>query len=332
MKKILIIQTAFIGDVILATSFLAQVAKHYPAAQITLLVRKGNESLLQDNPHLHKLYVWNKQRKWSSFLQILREIRKEKFDLLFNLQRFFTTTVLSLLSRAQIKVGFSSHWLSFFYDHPIEHRMDALHEVQRNYQLLMPVIDQLTMKRAQELRPELYLNSVTLPFEPEKNYLVLAPFSVWATKAWPEQYWRELIEKVQWPVILIGSAQDAAKAEQSFVKRVNGKQVDNYCGKLNLLQSALLMKGAQLVIANDSAPLHLASAVNAPTLAIFCSTSAKFGFTPLASVSKVLQVSHLPCHPCGLHGQKACPLVHFRCGYDLKPELVLHEIKQLIKV
>jgi heptosyltransferase-2 len=100
--------------------------------------------------------------------------------------------------------------------------------------------------------------------------------------------------------------------------------VENLAGTLSFLQSAALMAGAEMNYVNDSAPLHMASAMNAPTTAVFCSTVGSFGFTPLADVQRVVETNHsLPCRPCGLHGHQACPQGHFRCA-DIPISKVWH--------
>jgi heptosyltransferase-2 len=83
------------------------------------------------------------------------------------------------------------------------------------------------------------------------------------------------------------------------------------------------MKGAIMNYVNDSAPLHFASAVNAPVTAVFCSTVPAFGFGPLSDVSFVVETDiPLSCRPCGLHGYKACPLGHFNCSIIEKEKLL----------
>jgi heptosyltransferase-2 len=99
---------------------------------------------------------------------------------------------------------------------------------------------------------------------------------------------------------------------------VGGSGIKNLCGQLSLRQSALLMKNARMNYMNDSAPLHLASAANAPTTAIFCSTIPNFGFGPLADDAVVIETKEsLECRPCGLHGYKQCPKEHFNCAHSI---------------
>ena len=91
-------------------------------------------------------------------------------------------------------------------------------------------------------------------------------------------------------------------------------------GRLSLLGTAALMEGAAMNYVNDSAPLHIASAMNAPVTAIFCSTVPAFGFGPLRANGRILETTEkLDCRPCGLHGHRACPKGHFRCATGIDP-------------
>ena len=92
------------------------------------------------------------------------------------------------------------------------------------------------------------------------------------------------------------------------------QNIINLAGKLSLLQSCALIKDAQMTYVNDSAPLHLASSVNAPVTAFFLSTIPAFGFGPLSDNSTIKEVLNLKCRPCGLHGHKTCPQKHFKCS------------------
>ena len=109
-----------------------------------------------------------------------------------------------------------------------------------------------------------------------------------------------------------------SNAIKSKVKAEKTKDVKVLSGELTLLQSAALMKDAQMNYVNDSAPLHIASAMNAPVTAFFCSTVPAFGFTPLSDNSKIVEVKNLECRPCGLHGHKVCPKGNFKCGNEIE--------------
>ncbi len=329
MKKILVIQTAFLGDVVLATAVLEKLHQHDPQSRIDYLVRKGNETLLAAHPFIHTLYVWNKQQaKYKNWLEILQKIRKEKYEVVINLQRFFSTGLLTALSGADKTIGFKNNpFGSFFSETYPHHTNKGLHEIERNQSLIatitdaMPALPRLYPSTAQWNKVKAYKST---------PYFCIAPTSVWFTKQYHMAGWIDLLDHLptQQPVYLLG-----AKADQVLCEHIKAatkhQATEILCGKLDLLESAALMADAQLNYVNDSAPLHLASAVNAPVCAVFCSTIPAFGFTPLSAYSFVVQTpKDLPCRPCGLHGYKQCPKGHFECTTSIATEQLIAVVSQ----
>lgn len=324
--QILIIQTAFIGDVILATPIIEKLRQHFAKSDIDFLLCKGNESLLLGNPNLRKVLVWDKKKeKLKNLWKIFKEIRATKYDLVINLQRFLSTGLLTAFSGAKKTIGFDKNPLSFLFSQKIKHNFQAgTHEIDRN----LILIENLTNK--DRVLPKLYIsNDITqqtqaLKIEP---YICIAPTSVWHTKQFPTEKWLELLEKLQekskkegavpHKIYLLGSPQDVGLCEE-LKEKTNYPTIENLAGKLSLLQSASLMQHAQINYVNDSAPMHLASSVNAPTCAVFCATIPAFGYTPLSEKSYIMEVeTPLDCRPCGLHGSKTCPKGHFKCANDI---------------
>ncbi|MBY0436238.1 MAG: glycosyltransferase family 9 protein, partial [Cyclobacteriaceae bacterium] len=124
-------------------------------------------------------------------------------------------------------------------------------------------------------------------------------------------------------VFLLGGSKDANLCEE-IISNCSSKKISNLAGKLSLLESAALMRDAKMNYVNDSAPLHLASAMNAPVTAVYCSTIPTFGFGPLSDKSFVVETEEkLDCRPCGLHGSKACPKGHFKCATTIGVEKLL---------
>lgn len=146
----------------------------------------------------------------------------------------------------------------------------------------------------------------------------MAPASVWFTKQLPKEKWAELCRKTDKDTViyLLGGPTDVALCEE-IARNSGHPDIRILAGQLSLLQSCALMEKAQMNYVNDSAPLHLASSVNAPVTAFFASTVPSFGFGPLSDNSSIAEVHGLDCKPCGLHGYKACPLGHFKCGHDI---------------
>lgn len=325
LRKILIIQTAFIGDVILATALIEKLRSHFPDSKLHFLLRKGNESLLVNCPHLEKVIVFDKSKnKYKNLVNIIREVRKEKYDLVINIQRFFTTGLITTLSGARYTIGFNKNPLSFLFSKKISHSMDpsiGKHEIDRNQELIAHITDLNASKP--KLYPTLdHLNKV----EPYKSlpYICIAPASVWYTKQWPKEKWISFIDKIpdNLNVWLIGSKEDDVLCNQ-IISETEHKKIESLAGSFNLLESAALMKDAVMNFVNDSAPMHLASAVNAPLCTIYCSTVPGFGFGPLSDISEVIQVDdELYCRPCGLHGHRSCPEGHFRCAREISNEKI----------
>ena len=114
MKKILIIQTAFLGDVILATPVIAELKRIYPIAEIDFLLRKGNESLLANNPNLKSVIQFDKSKnKFKSILNLIKQFRREKYDLVINLHRFGSSGIIASFSGAKKTYGFKKNPFSF---------------------------------------------------------------------------------------------------------------------------------------------------------------------------------------------------------------------------
>lgn len=331
--KILLIQTAFIGDVILATALIESIKNTYPEAKLDFLLRKGNENLLHQHPYLHKVLIWNKNQKYKSLFTLFKQIRHERYDAVINLQRFGATGFLTAFSGAKIRSGFDKNPFSFGFTHTATHQIstqkNSPHEVARNAQTLSCLaIHQIE-------KPKLYPS--TTDFEKITHliatpFVCVAPTSVWFTKQYPVEKWIDLLNHFpkNYQIYLLGAPADKDACEIIRTTSTHPK-IENLAGSLSLMQSAALMQSASLVLANDSAPLHLASAMNAPVLAIFCSTVPEFGFTPLSDKFEIIETSkQLSCRPCGLHGYKACPKGHFRCAYDIETKTILEKIDQLL--
>ncbi len=317
MQKILVIQTAFTGDVILATAMVEYLAEKHPDAAIDFLLKKGNESLLDNHPYIRNVLVLDKSRgKFRSLKHLLKTIRSEQYDLVVNAHRFGSSGILTAFSGAGKTVGFKKNPFSFLFDKSVSHEISAgsrnVHEVDRNMRLLTD----LPEKR---IRPKLYPSASDFAnVKRERPYITMAPASVWFTKQYPEEKWVALIEAVvkefPYDIVLIGGPGDHELCERIRTKSGSDK-VDNKAGELSFLQSAALIKNAVMNYVNDSAPLHMASATNAPVAAIYCSTVPAFGFFPLSDKSFILETDRpLACRPCGLHGKKSCPEGHFACA------------------
>jgi heptosyltransferase-2 len=327
LQKFLIIQTAFIGDVVLATSLVEKLHIFFPDAQIDFLVRKGNESLLTAHPYLHEVLVWNKKEsKQLNLWKMLLNIRKKKYDKVINIQRFAATGLLTAFSGAKETIGFDKNPFSFLFSKKVKHIVSNgpvnKHEIERNLDLISDFTDNVITK------PVLYPSAddyKAVGIYKGKNYITVSPASVWFTKQYPADKWISFINKIpgSYQIYLLGAASDSALCT-SIMRTSAHISVSNLSGKFSFLQSAALMKDAVMNYVNDSAPMHFASAMNAPVTAVYCSTVPSFGFGPLSDKRYIVEISEpLYCRPCGLHGYKTCPEKHFNCAWKIEDEQLL---------
>ena len=331
MKKILVIQTAFIGDVVLATSLIENLHQQFPEVKIDILVRKGNESLFQSHPFLNQVLVWDKKNnKYQNWVGLLFKIRSSQYDLVLNAQRFAATGAWTAFSKAKIKIGFDKNPFSFLFTHAVVHQFSekGQHEIDRNHQLLSSLfVTKVAM-------PKLYptaSDELAVSSYQQTPYLCIAPASVWFTKQFSIEKWVDLINEIPFkgPIYLIGGPGDKLLCDQ-ILQKINRKSVVNLAGRLSFLASAALQKKAVLNYVNDSAPMHFASAVNAPVVAVYCSTLPNFGFGPLSDRSFIVQTNEaLACRPCGIHGKKQCPLKHFDCAKTIKMDQLIAPLLQV---
>ena len=329
-NKILIIQTAFIGDVILATSLIEKVHAHFPNAQLDFLLRKGNESLLKDHPYIHKTIIWDKQGgKYRNMWKLLGNVRKEQYDWIINIQRHATMGFFTAFSNANYKIGFDKNPFSFGFHKKVKHSFDGIHEVERNTALIADATD------ATSLKPKLYPSKTD--FEKVEQYkkepfITISPTTVWFTKQFPIHKWKQFVNQANFTgnIYLLGAPSDKELC-QKLLEEIGHKNVFNLAGSTTLLQSAALMKDAVLNFMNDSAPMHLASSQNANTCAIYCSTAPSLGYGPLSDFAEIVEVKEkLSCRPCGIHGKKECPLSHFDCGNQITTQQLLNVLQRAL--
>ena len=328
--KILVIQTSFIGDVILATGIVEKLHTFYPDAALDILVRKGNESLFEAHPYLKRILIWDKSKtKYKNLFRLLQQIRNTKYDLIINLQRFGASGLLTAFSGAKESRGFEKNPFSFLFTKKFPHRIGAdstgnfLHEIARNHHLIEDLTD------AQAHLPKLYpsmKNEEHTALYKTEPYITIAPASVWFTKQYPAEKWINFMDHANgYKIYLLGGKSDIPLCEgiSAASAHVN---FEILAGKLSFLDTCALMKDAVMNYTNDSGPMHLASAVNAPTAAIFCSTLPEFGFGPLSDKKYIIEIKeNLECRPCGIHGRSTCPKGHFKCGFNID-DLALIEI------
>ena len=170
-----------------------------------------------------------------------------------------------------------------------------------------------------------------------KTTIGVSPGSVWGTKRWPLEYYQQLVKKIledpHKQVVLLGSPDEKPYAESILQAVGSHLQLIDLCGKTSLAELPEVYQSLDMLIANDSSPIHYASAHGVPTVAIFGATVPAMGFGPKAKGSIVVDVDveDLACRPCSDHGPKHCPLKHFQCMKNISVNRVLEAVDTVLK-
>jgi heptosyltransferase-2 len=330
--KILVWQTAFLGDLILTTPLVHSIKNIYPNSELHLIAKPFGRDIFKNNPFLNKLIIFDKNKQ--STLNLIKELRKEKYDIAISPHRSHRASYSIFLSGIKKRIGFDKAGFSFLYTDLVEHRFDGTHEIDRNLKLLTKLEDYSENKLFRY--PEIFLTKEEEDFYKrfsleKKNYILVAPGSKWATKRWTVEGFRNLIQYLQnrnEVVVLFGGNEDIEYTNE-ILEDISSKNIINLVGKTNLRESFSIVKNAKLLVSNDSAPVHMAVAFNTPVVDIYGPTVKEFGFYPYRN-GVVVELNDLSCRPCGLHGHNKCPEGHFKCMKDLKADFVIKEVEKFI--
>ncbi len=333
-KKILIVHTAYLGDVVLVTPLIRETKRMFPSAIIDVLVIPETKDVLLNNPHIRKIVTFNKRKnKFKAFIQTLKVLRKEKYDLAVLPHSSSTTIYLMLLAGIPQRIGFNRRHAADYLTMKVPYVNGRnWHVTKKNLHLLS-----VFGERSFDLQTEMFPSELDrkkadaiLSELPHKNrpVIVIAPGSVRATKKWPEKHFfvlTRILEIYKYNLVFIGS-----KNEFSLCKHIiDSAEVDaiNIAGKTTILESAAVIQLSDLMVSNDSATLHIANAVQTDVFAFFGPTVTDFGFFPFRKGDHVFELN-MDCRPCGYHGGKKCPLKHHKCMEDILPEQVFGEIQR----
>ena len=322
----LVIQTAFLGDVVLTTPLLsALAAKHGPVDVITTPIAAP---LLETHPAVRKVIAYDKRgsdRGWAGLRKLAQRLKAEQYERAYLPHRSLRTAALARLARIPSRIGFSGGW-SFLYTEA-RPKPRTGHETDRLLALANGAADVYPPHLLPTVEDEQAAAALV-----EGDFIAVAPGSIWGSKRWP--FYGDLAQRLteHVPVVLVGGPDDAELGEEirRAAKGGEGRQkLINASGKLTLRQSAALIGRAKALVTNDSAPLHLATAMGTPIVALFGPTVTEFGFGPLRPGDVALGVDELQCRPCSSHGPPQCPLGHHRCMRELTVEAVIAAIEEL---
>jgi heptosyltransferase-2 len=322
----LVIQTSFLGDVVLTTPLIAHLAGR---GTVDVVTTPAAAPLLAGNPAVRRVVPYDKRGADSGVGGMrrlaARVLAEESNAVCYLAQGSMRSALLALWAGYRERVGFDTSAGKWLYTRRITHRRDQ-HHAERLLRLALG--DEVHVDAA-ALRPSLFPSAADKSAVDEllavngaahDRLIALAPGSVWATKRWPGFPALARSLAAHGRIVIIGGAEDR---ELATAIRAETSNLIDATGALSLLASAELIGRSALLVTNDSLPQHLASAMGTRTVTIFGPTVPAFGFGPLAPHSAAVGHETLSCRPCHPHGPAVCPLGHHRCMRDLAEPAVL---------
>ena len=349
----LVVQTSFLGDIVLTTPLIAELAKRGPVDVVTSPEGAG---VLRNHPAIRNLIVYDRRdadKGIAGFARTVGRIRhtglygspdstrapsiNEFYKHAYLAQGSYRSALLVVSAGVKNRIGFNTSEGRKLYTEQVEYRFDR-HHAERLWWLSMSACADSPSR--DQVRPRLYpsddddravdalLDEKLL--NPRRPFVALAPGSVWGTKRWP--FYPELAVKLveQFNIVVVGGNADA-EAGDLIVAQLPEGFAANAAGRVGILGSAAFIGRAEVLVTNDSAPEHLGSAMDTPTIVIFGPTSPVFGFGPLANGSQIAGIDGLACRPCDHHGPHVCPLGHWRCMREVSSDHVFGLIMQTLR-
>jgi heptosyltransferase-2 len=339
-EKILVVQTSFLGDVVLTTPLIAGIRRRYPKTHLAVLCAPRGKDILEGHPDIDEIIVYHKRRhggRRQSIWRMARELRARRFTMAISPHKSFRTALLLFLSGIPRRIGFrqSSGWFLF---HERVTRDSSRHDVERNLSLLTALGDEpgesgcaprvevtpSAKKRAEEVFRSLGIGG-------EGPVFGINPGSVWATKRWIPEGYAELIvalkRKYGGHIVLFGGEDDREITEK--IMALSGNACVSLVGRIGLRELAAAIERCIVFITNDSGPMHVAVARGVPVVAVFCATTPSLGFYPYSGNAVVVE-KELGCRPCGSHGGQRCPLGTEDCMRLIKAEDVMLGVERLL--
>jgi lipopolysaccharide heptosyltransferase II len=324
----LVVQTAFLGDVVLTLPLISRLAAQYGPVDVVTLPAAA--PLLAAQPAVRRVIPYDKRgrdRGPAALLRLAGRLRAERFARAFLPHRSLRTALLARLAGIPERTGFAGGLAGRWHTRRIP-RPDTGHESLRLEALAgeppaAPVVPWFTLSREDRAEAERWLAGHGI----DGAFLVLAPGARWATKRWP--HFPALAATLHHPIVALGGPDDAARGA-AIVAAAEGRAA-SAAGALTLPQSAAVIARARLVITNDSVALHLAASLGRPVLLVAGPTGPAPGFEPPGVADRIVAHPSLPCRPCSPHGHDHCPLGHHRCMLELTPGLVRQAAEAMLE-
>jgi len=327
-RKILLIRFSSIGDIVLTSPVIRCLDKQWPNCEIHYLTKPVYGELLTDNPYIDKIHFLER-----SLRKTLKKIKGEQFDLIIdlhkNLRTYFLTAFANTKTISFNKINFEK-WLMVNFK---INQLPDKHLVNRYFDSLKP-LGILNDNKGLDF----YIhedNHLNLPFN-KQPYLAIAVGAKHHTKKIPIENLFKIVSKIEYPVVLLGDKNDFKTA--SLIENQFKSKVANYCGQINLQQSAFLIQKAKAVLTGDTALMHIAAAFNKPLFSVWGNTIPQLGMFPYMFENEkqialnemnIYENLNLSCRPCSKIGYQSCPKGHFKCMKNMNTTKITDDINQL---
>ena len=294
--KILIIHTAFIGDIVLSTPLIQKLKDLYPKSEIDYLTLPTNQSVLYNNPNLNEIILYDKKGKdkgIKGFLKVLKILKQKKYDYAVIPHRFIKSILLAKLAKISDIVGFDVATGSSLLDKKVHYDMKK-HEVERLLNLVeyegkkIPV--RIYPAKENFVKIEKMLKNSGYTGKKQQKLILVAPGSQRPEKMWPIEKYRKIIQKLKKNenyFIGITGSKSEKELPLNFEK---DKNVIDFRGEISLVEFGALISKADVVVGNDSSPIHIASGFEKPfVIGIFGPGKRSLGFFPWTEKSNVIE-------------------------------------------
>lgn len=300
------------GDIILSFPLVNALKKEYPLCEIHYLTKAAYKSILELNPSINKIISFSGE----PLSEIKPILKNENYDLILDIHKNFRSVLLTLFTGLNVKRYKKDSVKKFLLVKLKVNLFKNIIPVYRKY--IKSAGDEFDEKYKQYTKTKLDFNKER---KFDFSYLVIAPSSKHFTKTYPKEKFVELINNLNIKVVLVGDESEKDKNICRYIEEKTG--VVNLCGKLIYSELAGMIYNSEYVITNDSAILHFAEMLGKKVKAVFGSTVKEFGFFPQLEESQIFENNNLKCRPCTHIGREECPLGHFKCMNEIKPESIL---------
>lgn len=318
-EKILIIRFSSIGDIVLTTPVVRALKKQWPEAQIHYLVKKQYAMVLAGNPYIDKLHLYD-----HNFRELMPQLKTEGFTRIIDLHRNYRSSFVKQHFRVPSysfpKINIRK-WLAVKLKWNVLPDVHIVDRYFRAVQSLGIVNDHLGLDYF--IPAEDQMKSDMLPESHKNGFIAVVTGARHHTKIFPAEKVSEVLQKLGKPAILLGGAEDKKRSE--LIAATNPGLILNYCGAINLNQSASLVRESTAVLTNDTGLMHIAAAFCKPIVSVWGNTVPEFGMYPYYPAEKraesmIAEVKPLSCRPCSKIGHHECPEKHFRCMNNIDTE------------